>query len=108
MIKNCLITVSILLFVPFGLLSQDGGINFRDAMLNPNSNFHEISEKTDAFFNTNPNSDEGGSYAQYKRWKMFWQNRVDKPNGAIGSFVHSQQALNSLMNNSVCASSNYS
>lgn len=96
------------LFIPVIISGQNEGFNLRYAMQASNANFNDITQIADNYFAANPDNSEGGGYAQYNRWKMFWESRVSKPNESIGSFEYAKSALDLLLTNPICPSSIFS
>lgn len=96
------------LFIPVIIFGQNEGFNLRYAMQASNANFNNITQIADNYFAANPDNSEGGGYAQYNRWKLFWESRVSKPNESIGSFEYAKSALDLLLTNPICPSSIFS
>lgn len=100
--------ILLVLFTPIIVWGQGEGFNLRYAIQSSNANFYDIAQSADTYFAANPDNTEGGGYAQYKRWKLFWESRVNKPNESVGSFEYAKQALDLLLTNPVCPSSIFS
>lgn len=74
----------------------------------PNAEFHNITNEIEKYYSQFPNLNpyEGDAENDYKRWKWFWETRLDLHDGTNGKFEAGTRAMEDyLINRSTYCSS---
>ncbi|MCY7408931.1 MAG: hypothetical protein LH473_01535 [Chitinophagales bacterium] len=94
--KSIYVSLSLLMTVHV-LYSQD----YHSRMYQSNADYNQIKVQTDQYFKDHPlpNQSEGDEYDDYQRWQNFWEQRINRSNGAAGRFDHISAALRDFILN---------